>query len=117
AWIDAYDLTGEERYLAAAEDIFLDMTGGWDDVWHGGIYWAKYNGQPDRAGAAAVPAGWQGPYKNAIANELFISLAAALAFRRPRRGGGRVCAPARGPPLLGLVQLTPAGRRGHDQRG
>ena len=86
AWIDAYDLTGEERYLAAAEDIFLDMTGGWDDVWHGGIYWGKHNGQPDRAGAAAVPAGWHGPYKNAIANELFISVAAALALRRRRDG-------------------------------
>src|SRR5215475_7142141 len=100
AWIDAYDLTGEERYLAAAEDIFLDMAGGWDDVWHGGIYWAKYNGQPDRSGAAAVPVGWQGPYKNAIANELFISVAPALA-----------------PPQLGLVQFIFAGRGGHDQHG
>jgi len=87
AWIDAYDLTGEERYLAAAEDIFRDMTGGWDDVWNGGIYWGKHNGQPDRTGAAAVPAGWHGPYKNAIANELFISVAAALALRRRRQGG------------------------------
>jgi len=86
AWIDAYDLTGEEKYLAAAEDIFRDMTGGWDDVWQGGIYWGKYNGQPDRAGAAAVPARWHGPYKNAIANELFISAAAALALRRHRDG-------------------------------
>jgi predicted alpha-1,6-mannanase (GH76 family) len=85
AWIDAYDLTGEEKYLTAAEDIFLDMTGGWDDVWSGGIYWGKYNGQPDRTGAAAVPAGWHGPYKNAIANELFISVAAALAVRQRHR--------------------------------
>src|SRR5215467_13032044 len=88
AWIDAYDLTGEERYVAAAEDIFVDMTGGWDDVWHGGIYWGKHNGQPDRAGAAAVPAGWHGPYKNAIANELFISVAAALALRRRQHRDG-----------------------------
>jgi predicted alpha-1,6-mannanase (GH76 family) len=85
AWIDAYDLTGDERYLAAAEDIFRDLAGGWDDVWNGGIYWGKYNGQPDRAGAAAVPSGWHGPYKNAIANELFISVAAALALRQRRR--------------------------------
>jgi predicted alpha-1,6-mannanase (GH76 family) len=88
AWIDAYDLTGEERYLAAAEDIFLDMADGWDDVWHGGIYWGKYNGQPDRAGVAAVPAGWHGPYKNAIANELFISVAAGLALRKRRSNPG-----------------------------
>src|SRR5690242_20515087 len=85
AWIDAYDLTGEEKYLTAAEDIFLDMTGGWDDVWSGGIYWGKHDGQPDRAGATAVPAGWHGPYKNAIANELFISVAAALAVRQRQR--------------------------------
>jgi predicted alpha-1,6-mannanase (GH76 family) len=85
AWIDAYDLTGEERYLAAAQDIFRDMASAWDDVWHGGIYWGKYNGQPDRAGAAAKPAGWHGPYKNAIANELFLSVAAALALRRRQR--------------------------------
>ena len=85
AWIDAYDLTGEDKYLAAAEDIFSDMAGGWDDTWSGGIDWGKYNGQPDRAGAAAVPAGWHGPYKNAIANELFIAVAAALAVRQRHR--------------------------------
>jgi hypothetical protein len=88
AWIDAYDLTGEEKYLAAAEDIFRDMAAGWDDIWSGGIYWGKYNGQPDRSGAAAVPGGWHGPYKNAIANELFISVAAALAVRQRQRAGG-----------------------------
>src|SRR5690349_25177750 len=63
------------------------MAGGGDDVWKGGIYWGKYNGRPDRAGAAAVPAGWHGPYKNAIANELFISVAAALALRRQHPEG------------------------------
>src|SRR5579859_6644652 len=63
AWIDAYDLTGDEGYLAAADAIFQDMTGAWDELWGGGIYWGKYNGQPDRAGAGAVPHGWTGPYK------------------------------------------------------
>ena len=85
AWIDAYDLTGDKRYLTAANDIFQDMTGAWDDFWSGGIYWGKYNGQPDRAGTGAVPHGWTGPYKNAIANALFIAVAAALGVRYRRR--------------------------------
>jgi len=81
AWIDAYDLTGKMDYLTAATEIFQDMTGAWDDQWGGGIYWGKHNGQPDRAGAGAVPHGWAGPYKNAIANALFIAVAAALGTR------------------------------------
>jgi predicted alpha-1,6-mannanase (GH76 family) len=85
AWIGAYDLTGDEDYLTAAGAIFQDMTGAWDDLWGGGIYWGKYNGQPDRAGASAVPHGWTGPYKNAIANALFIAVAAALSVRYSKR--------------------------------
>jgi len=64
AWIDAYDWTGETDYLNMASSIFDDMTGGWDDVCGGGIWWSK-----DRT------------YKNAIANELFLSVAARLANR------------------------------------
>ena len=85
AWIDAYDLTGDEKFLTAASDIFDDMAAAWDDVWHGGIYWGKHNGAPDRAGLSAVPRGWTGPYKNAIANELFIAVAAGLGLRYRRR--------------------------------
>jgi predicted alpha-1,6-mannanase (GH76 family) len=64
AWIDVYDLTGEKKYLALAESIFADMSGGWDGRCSGGIWWSK-----DRN------------YKNAIANELFLSVAAQLAAR------------------------------------
>jgi predicted alpha-1,6-mannanase (GH76 family) len=64
AWIDAYDLTGDQRYLAMAESIFADMAGGWDNTCAGGIWWSK-----DRT------------YKNAIANELFLSVAAHLGSR------------------------------------
>jgi predicted alpha-1,6-mannanase (GH76 family) len=64
AWIDAYDLTHENRYLTMAQSIFNDMAGGWDTTCHGGIWWSK-----DRK------------YKNAIANELFLSVAAHLAVR------------------------------------
>jgi predicted alpha-1,6-mannanase (GH76 family) len=64
AWIDAHDLTGNPQYLSMAETIFTDMKGGWDDTCGGGIWWSK-----DRK------------YKNAIANELFLSVAAHLANR------------------------------------
>ena len=88
AWTDAYDLTGDARYLTAASDLFADMTRGWDGAWGGGIYWGKHDGAPDRAGAFAVPRGWTGPYKNAIANELFIAAAAGLGLRHRRRDPG-----------------------------
>jgi predicted alpha-1,6-mannanase (GH76 family) len=68
AWIDAYDLTHEKRYLAMAQSIFVDMAGGWDEACGGGIWWSK-----DRK------------YKNAIANELFLSVAAHLANRVAER--------------------------------
>lgn len=63
AWIDVYERQGDEAYLRMAQSIFGDMTGGWDDVCGGGIWWNK-----DRN------------YKNAIANELFLSVAAKLAL-------------------------------------
>ena len=62
-WAGAYEWTHEARYLEMAETIFADMSGGWDDsVCGGGIWWKK----PKQ-------------YKNAIANELFLSVAAKLA--------------------------------------
>ena len=85
AWLSAYDLTGDENYLASAKDIFTDMALAWDETWGGGIYWGKHAGQPDRSGVTAVPRGWKGPYKNAIANELFIAVAGALGLRFQNR--------------------------------
>jgi predicted alpha-1,6-mannanase (GH76 family) len=64
AWIDAYDVTKNKDYLAMGESIFADMATEWDDTCGGGIWWSK-----DRN------------YKNAIANELFLSVAAHLANR------------------------------------
>ena len=73
AWVDAYDLTHDKRYLHASETIFNNMTTGWSDTCGGGIWWKKDNSH----------------YKNAIANELFLSVAAHLAqrtHRKQRRG-------------------------------
>jgi predicted alpha-1,6-mannanase (GH76 family) len=65
AWVDAYDLTGKQAYLTMAETIFADIASEWDTTTCGGGVW------------------WQKPhnYKNAIANELFLAVAASLANR------------------------------------
>lgn len=68
AWIDAYDLTANQLYLKTAESIFADMSSGWDGTCRGGIWWSK-----------------ERHYKNAIANELFLSVAAHLANRDSAR--------------------------------
>lgn len=64
SWVAAYDLTGEARYLDAARTIFANMVTGWDDTCGGGVWW-----NTDRK------------YKNAITNELFLTLAARLHQR------------------------------------
>ena len=71
AWIKAYDLTGDKKFLTAAETIFQNNTKGWDTVCGGGTYWQKNHNGPDGAPS----------YKNAIANELFLAIAAALYLR------------------------------------
>jgi predicted alpha-1,6-mannanase (GH76 family) len=65
AWIDIYDVTREPRYLQMADSIFEDMAKGWDLTCSGGIWWSK-----------------ERKYKNAIANELFLSVAAHLLTRQ-----------------------------------
>lgn len=72
AWIRAYDVTGNKAYLSMAESIFQDMQGGVNATCGGGIWWSK-----DRQ------------YKNAIANELYLSVAASLANRASNRSSYR----------------------------
>ncbi len=69
AWIDAYDLTGNIAYLSMAETIFAAMTGAWDTATcGGGVWWSTAK-----------------TYKNAIPNELFLTIAAKLANRTTGR--------------------------------
>lgn len=66
AWIEAYDVTGNAQYLAMAETVFNYIaSNGWDtSVCGGGVWWSTAK-----------------TYKNAIPNELFLTIAAKLANR------------------------------------
>jgi predicted alpha-1,6-mannanase (GH76 family) len=73
AWIDASELDARDearskRELMRAEFIFRDMEKYWDSTCGGGVWWRKSKS-----------------YKNAIANELFMAVAARLYLdtRRP----------------------------------
>jgi predicted alpha-1,6-mannanase (GH76 family) len=72
AWIKAYDLTHQQKYLDMAKTIFQRMTGGWDGKCGGGIYWASA-----KAGSNGLM------NKNAIPNSLFLTTAARLHLRTP----------------------------------
>lgn len=62
AWVEAYKLTQDQKYLNMAETIYITISEGWNQEYGGGIYWKK---NP-----------WV--YKNAIANNLYTLLAARL---------------------------------------
>jgi predicted alpha-1,6-mannanase (GH76 family) len=76
AWIKAYDLSHQQKYLDMAKTIFKRMSGGWDDKCGGGIYWASA-----KAGADGLK------NKNAIPNSLFLQVAAKLHLRTPGDAG------------------------------
>ncbi|HWJ84829.1 MAG TPA: glycoside hydrolase family 76 protein [Cellulomonas sp.] len=66
AWLDAYDLTGDARYLAAAQDGAAHMKTFWTPECGGGLRW--------RNGSAG---------KATISTTLYVQVNAALALRVP----------------------------------
>ena len=93
AWIDAYDLTDNPAYLSMAETIFTYMTTGWDTTTcGGGMWWSTSH-----------------TYKNAITNELFLTMAAKLANRTRRHCVRRLS-------RVGAEGMDVVPRLRHDQR-
>jgi predicted alpha-1,6-mannanase (GH76 family) len=70
AWLRAWDVTGDAKFLTEAQGIFARMTTSWDNTCNGGVWWNRDLN-----------------YKNAITNELFM-LGAARLHRRSPNGTG-----------------------------
>ena len=69
--IAVYDITGDRKYLQTAQSIFDDMDKAYGTTPCGGLWWDKAH-----------------TYVNAIANELYIDVAAHLANRASQYRSG-----------------------------
>jgi len=74
AWLDAWELTDDPKYLKMSQTIFSDITLGWNDTCDGGILWKK---------------GLK--YKSTISNELTMVLAARLHLADTKPINGKSC--------------------------
>jgi len=92
AWIAAFDLTGDVKYLNLARALFAGMAAGWDDVCGGGVWWTRKQ-----------------TYKNAIPNELFLLIAGRLHQRSPSDAGYLDWALREWQWFLGSGMIGPAG--------
>ncbi|MEM9143250.1 MAG: glycoside hydrolase family 76 protein [Bacteroidota bacterium] len=74
AWMDAWEWTGDMRYLEMARIIFSDISTGWSPKCGGGLYWKK--------GLS---------YKGTISNILAFTLATRLHLAKTGNINGRSC--------------------------
>lgn len=74
AWIDAWEYTGDDRYLEMARIIFEDITTAWNEECGGGMYWKK--------GIT---------YKGTISNGLALTLSSRLHLADTGTINGRSC--------------------------
>ena len=70
AWLDAWEYTGEQKYLDMANIIFKDITTGWSDT--GGLYWKK-----------------ELEFKGSISNGLALTLATRLHLAGTKEVNGK----------------------------
>jgi predicted alpha-1,6-mannanase (GH76 family) len=73
-WLDAWEWTGDTRYLEMARLIFNDITTGWSNEFGGGLYWKK--------GMS---------FKGTISNSLAFTLATRLYLADTQEINGRSC--------------------------
>ncbi|MCL2771746.1 MAG: AGE family epimerase/isomerase [Oscillospiraceae bacterium] len=75
ALLRLYDITGERKYISYVEDLWADITTGWNDTMGGGIAWRKeqrdYKNTPANAPAAILAA----RLYNTTGNEVYLTWA------------------------------------------
>jgi predicted alpha-1,6-mannanase (GH76 family) len=65
-FLDLYALTGDNQWVVSANQIFLDLQAGWDNVAKGGVWWKRN------------PKSYSGNSKCSVENELYMDIAMGL---------------------------------------